>query len=978
MNCRIAIFVALLLIVSPAAQAQHATRAEPVTPEKPVAAAPLRTWAVLLSDDLRTPALEDQVLAALGDEAGITLVNRERLDLLARELALEELGNALATARRVTAGRILRADALVVLSRDPTAGKGFVRLTICECRTGARLHVGSVDLAEGKADEAAAKILSDIRRTRTRFANGVTRVYGVLPFVSRCLTHRYDYLQKGYAELLAAGLSAVPGMAVIEIEEARRIARELALRGDADLARSVPVFVEGEFEVPHSATEQQAAVTLRVSVRDATGGPRPLPERTMRFSQAVRYVSTELPALVAGLHGPTGGESLGPDEQAKVLLARAKAFAALGAWDQSTGLREAALLLKDDAAERRKVLQEYCRIAWAPWPPGARGGNEIQLTECRRRVALWKTALAHIEYLVRNRQVNLPQAVAHADEAFQNILQVRCSTSTPPKAKILAGIEQVKRRFIPDVFPLMLSLDHASPHKSGRQEELCTWSERLFEHALLDYRSNSYRPDTLDFIAAVTTKVLPGDFRPPDRLAYFMTHSRQILKKSPDLSEDAWMAFLDKLIRSDRPAASLAGRYGKLYHQFYFKRGAADLAELHTEAKRLVKDYREQSPRMRGRSGSGILSARVGGICGQIGKALQPATPRPDHAAARPPRPKPPRPESPVALEPIQLSVKTSSGDLVPFKKRWGGLKHLDIGGNGVDVFWRNDGVAVMRRKGALEEVLVDRTIRILDVAFDGRDLWVATREKGLWVVSLDGCVAYRIGQAEGLPAGERGMRLNSIGPGKVLAAGAFGPHERLWLAVVSHDADGPRVNVFHRGTRVLIAGQRWKKAKPDIDRAGAPLWMHELQYGDKGTRRTVVLAWGRRCMQPMQVDLETLEVSLYGGLKSMAWLYSDNSVHSCNGRLHKFTGDGCVLPLGNRLYATAGGVWYQIDVTTGHAVHQGRLPRASGIRKFGVSSYYGLVCWHQNGSFYRLIVKAEEAPADPGPPAESPQKGPP
>jgi len=159
--------------------------------------------------------------------------------------------------------------------------------------------------------------------------------------------------------------------------------------------------------------------------------------------------------------------------------------------------------------------------------------------------------------------------------------------------------------------------------------------------------------------------------------------------------------------------------------------------------------------------------------------------------------------------------------------------------------------------------------------------------------------------------------------------------------------------------------------------RAGEPLWMHELQRGDEDAPRTVLLAWGRRCKTPLQVDLATLKVSLYGAMKSLGWTCSDESLHSRDGRLYEFSGHGCVLPLDDRLYATQGGIWYHIDLATGRVAQQGRLPMKPYVREFGVFSHYGLVGWHHDGTVCRLIVKEEQAtPAAPGPDAEPPQKG--
>ena len=77
----------------------------------------------------------------------------------------------------------------------------------------------------------------------------------VSPFLSKNFLHDYDNLQEVYARLLEAGLTQLPNVAVIEIEEARAIGRETALTGSAPLDRPTPLLVEGEYAVSGDVKE---------------------------------------------------------------------------------------------------------------------------------------------------------------------------------------------------------------------------------------------------------------------------------------------------------------------------------------------------------------------------------------------------------------------------------------------------------------------------------------------------------------------------------------------------------------------------------------------------------------------------------------------------------------------------------------------------------------------------------------------------
>lgn len=932
-------------------------------------AAPLGTWAVILSDNLRKSPLEDQVLMGLSREAGLKLVDRSRLDLLVKEMAVAGLAETAATADRAKAGRILKADALAIISRESVEGKEFIRLTISECRTGARLRVDWLPLAEDRMAEAAATLVADIRRTREQFTEGVTQVFGVPPFVSRCLTHQYDYLQRGYAELLATGLGAQKGVAVIEVEEARQIAREIVLTDGADVKRLVPMFVEGEFEVTRAETaKEEPTISFRFKVSGTGVKERAWSERPMKLSAAPTFVGRDLAALVTGLRQPAAGAGgLSADRQAATLIARADAFAALGTWEHSTALREAALLLKDDPVQRDKVIQEYGRIINANWPEGTMSGSPAQLAGCRCRIELWRIGLAHAEYLVRNRQATLPQATGLAGMLMDRIKTACFSMSIDQIPDLLADMEQTKRRFVREVYPLMLGLEHRSPYDSGRQDELWTWGEGLVGFAVDDYRGR-LRSDTLDFVASVATEDLPADFRPPFALVRLVGYKREIPGLSAEQADAAWDAFLERLIRSDRPAASLPARFGKAYHTLMFHRPTADLPALLSEVEQAIKDYNAQSPRMRGHSGSSLLADCLKDLKGSVERAVNPP-PATEY------RPTPPdKYPDPFTYEALDLKVRTLAGEMVPMKGRswrcpggWWGITNYLPCGPGLDLLWQGGAVVALREKGLAEEVLVDRDAWFCDVAWDGRNVWVATRTAGLWVVSLEGKVIARIGEADGLPAAEQGFCLQSISPGKVLAAGALGPHQRLWLAVVEHDAGKAKVNVFHQATRVLAVGEDSSKVEPSVDWAGAPQWTHELQRGDKGGPRTVLVGWGWQ-RRPLQVDLDTLKVSLYDatvsrGNRAAGWCY-----YSRNGRLYEMSDRGYILPCGDKLYGSAVGVWYLFDWETGRARQVGRPAPGMDARRFGVSAHYGLVGWTGDGQFYRLALKPVASPAAAGP----------
>ena len=82
----------------------------------------LRVWAVIAAPAIRQSGLADLVNAGLGRQPGITLVERDRLDAVLKELTLAQMLGATGTGRRA-AGRILQADALVLLAEAGDGGQ---------------------------------------------------------------------------------------------------------------------------------------------------------------------------------------------------------------------------------------------------------------------------------------------------------------------------------------------------------------------------------------------------------------------------------------------------------------------------------------------------------------------------------------------------------------------------------------------------------------------------------------------------------------------------------------------------------------------------------------------------------------------------------------------------------------------------------------------------------------------------------------
>ncbi len=133
-------------------------------------------WAIVASPDVQKSGLADLLTVKLSAIDGIELVERERLDAAMKELELATMFGAKGAAKRLKLGRMLKADALVLLAREEHGEKTSVRLVVSDCLYGARLHVEYFLEDSSGPEQLAVQCADRVRRVRKRFAGGVRRI----------------------------------------------------------------------------------------------------------------------------------------------------------------------------------------------------------------------------------------------------------------------------------------------------------------------------------------------------------------------------------------------------------------------------------------------------------------------------------------------------------------------------------------------------------------------------------------------------------------------------------------------------------------------------------------------------------------------------------------------------------------------------------------------------------------------------------
>lgn len=363
-------------------------RSTPVGDDEPTRQGPkaLRPTAAFL--DLDGSPLSGLLEQRLLENPRAGWVERNAIEEIQRERKLQGLTEAAAGRRRVAIGKLLNAD-LLVLVRHFQEPKEHLQLVVCETKRGLRLAVDRVVLTP-KVEADVQRLSALVERAIARHGRKIREICAVPPFVSNDLTYENEHLKAAYAKLVEQTVRDRPGLLTVELEEARAIAREVAIATEG-IRRPMPLYLLGEFRHEGKNGKQTATVRIRVM-----RGDRELAEREatgLSPADATRFVQRASGELI---EETVGIRPLPPNPklEAEQLARRAETFHLLGAWEEGASLAEASLLL-DPRQIRMNQIAASSLSALAR--PAARWEYKKDPDTVVRGIRLHLRALEHYE-----------------------------------------------------------------------------------------------------------------------------------------------------------------------------------------------------------------------------------------------------------------------------------------------------------------------------------------------------------------------------------------------------------------------------------------------------------------------------------------------------------------------------------------------------------------------------------------------------
>ncbi|MBL7037536.1 MAG: hypothetical protein ISR77_02850 [Pirellulaceae bacterium] len=914
----------------------------------------------MATDRVAETGLLDLLTVELSQNDSLQLVERERLREAMRELQLMALVTADQVEQRLRLGKTLRADALMVLSFERQEEQRMLRVVVCDSKLGVRLWRGSFACSdESDVTQLVQYCATTVGEVRQRFAGGIRHLIAVPPFLCDDFAQKFDYLQSRYSDRLSSSLMAHAGVAVVEIEEARAVLRELQDTLSGGLERPIATIVQGRYNV-----DDQQRVNLQIElVHDEER--REQIKQSFDLGTVGHWLSKDLSSRLLA-SSQTNAPTLSPKTQKAILSRHAQRFAELGDWGRSTSLREAVLTLDpNDALERALLISEYqygftpavdenwhlARFA-KPLPPERR---ERALSRAAHDYCI---GLEHLAYLIRNGIIKRTDAFGLL---YTHIWYKRSAVGAalpmdPLKFNALRPACVAQRQFVRDVVPLANQLPaggilpkHFSSPFYGARYVVTT-------HVASDVAFNNYSAESLASLQDLLERVLPEKEKTSHSILGIFTFT--LVPKAGDDNFDAWRTLLTDLSNSEREVTRLYGRFGLAMEARRQNGSYSGLEPILDEVKRL------------GRTDEPIFDV----IKLKLGLAKrQPAAPSTRYG-------RPPRgnfgPLGRMQLEPIRLVIEGDED--VPRPPLIKGM--LRCGQR--DAYWTKDRFFVMHEPGVLRELkLTDKTanhILFWGMTWDGECIWLHAQGRGIVAIRPDGTRMATFKRNEHVPSYWKGLRLLGLSPRRVLIVGSFGETNRAWCGILEIDEKGKQSASIFFEAKYVAEGQSPEEARANPNTVFQP---EDLQYVEHTSGKDYFLV-GRRGLSYLQVDVETLNVTVPEkvigaegastrtdfGFSGRTFLRDGRPVWAHSG-LATLPNSKQILFHDGWIYRP-GYVWMREDPETGRRerLQAHKLPHQYWHLQVGSSAHYGLVTfdrYNRGLPLARVTILDESADCD-------------
>lgn len=894
-------------------------------------------WAILGDLSARNSGILDLVVAKLSDlPAGqrVELLEREQVDLVSSELQLASLSDPTNISGRLNARRLLSVDVLVIVTlispgdirriQDQSL-RDVVQVVVCDCSQGARLCQWRLVVDRQEIEQAAVNLAKNIRELHARFADGIEKIIGLSPLACDNLEHDYDYLARHYYNVLATTLSLQSGVAVLEVEEARAIAREFG-SGKGIHRRQVPVFLSGNYRVKKVDSDdpsKQRQIVFEFQLDD-TLTKQVVRSPNLRLASAAGWLADEF-LNAPEVQSCLGNTRMTREQQTDLLVDRSELFSRLGDLDTSTRLRESLLLLDATLVDQRvQLIREYRSLielenqrmvsfgrslGCGVLDSEQHGPSVERIFQCHRML------MEHFEFLVFNRLINLPLATNLLSESlwhfasqdrYYSDVHVAYACALPSLRTSWDSAIAAEKRFLRQVCPRILTLmcpDSLKPPAVVRLR--VQWSDAVLSWTNRIITVLGSRAEQMGFFEQVFDDVIPeGIPHGPVGCALFRVGYRyrkykvRPIRGQPKrdvdvqfgMARDEWTQLLIRW-KSDRHAHLRFYARWSLLNSAYWGELLPSHKELQQSDNREVwSDELEELWRTSLVEADSILSDLRRRVIEGVTRLRQQDAVFAKVWEHRELLRKMRGGEDPNFRHPTAYSVSHSREGpgmikvrKFSFDQRFLTTTNFVNCDGRFDLVHDQRHIAVLQRPWELRRIFSAVGPTLKETHWDGQLVWANQGKHGpVVVLDAQGRHIARFDGSTGMPHHDVELKIHPVGPGRALATGIFGTDLRSWCALLTIDRASrkPSVKVFHQARRTM---RLHANRKFPVDPRDPYLTLHNRWFCTcaDGDQRYVLI--GRARLFPLKVDLQSLETTVLERPISAA---SRHSLYYHDGRL--------------------------------------------------------------------------------------------
>ena len=467
------------------------------------------------------PALLDLLVVELSQKEGFAVLERQEIAtvLSEQQRTLSIAGDA-SRGDLVEAGRILSADALVLISAEAPNPQGLqaIEARIVETRRGVRF--GKTVFAWSKDGQAIAKQISSAteqivgRLGRIRNAQGKITLVSLAGFRTDELSREAHRFKRNLESWLEAWLASQPGISVAERTKVLPLIAERKLSDDLPAALdNADVTIDGTFRLDFSQAEPQVELTLRVLRKDRTVATRilhaPVSEQA-KLREAAGKAVLELLSIKAT-------ESFDAKTEARLLTDEAERLLTLGRRSGAPKRLTAAYALEPDNFRIQAL------ILHAGVGPGINGWRSVSYDDAFYSTALFVSDVARqvLDKIEQGVQPPNDLSFYQTDKLFKRTLFFcrlirRCSEYGVPEN--VAIQHEWFRVAISDLYHRTLKVTQKRDNRLyedclGLGMDIGFYWAKTPEEALAERRNLIERADDLDEVGIMGGWVLTNDFQ---------------------------------------------------------------------------------------------------------------------------------------------------------------------------------------------------------------------------------------------------------------------------------------------------------------------------------------------------------------------------------------------------------------------------------------------------------------------------------